>query len=158
DPHSPTQRVGGRAAEGFDKVRHAEPMLSLENAYNEAELTEFHARLCRALGMADDAALPYVAELKIDGRSIALTYEAGRLTPAVPRGDGTTGEDVTSNARVIQAIALKLRGEVPPAMEIRGEIFLPRAAFDRMNEDREAAGEPLFANPRNAASGALRML
>ena len=158
DPHSPTQRVGGRPAEGFDKVRHAEPMLSLENAYSEDELREFHARLCRALDQAEDAALAYVAELKIDGLSIALTYTHGRLTRGVTRGDGMTGEDVTPNVRVIRSIPLRLRGEAPEAMEIRGEVFLPRREFERMNEEREAAGEPAFVNPRNAASGALRML
>ena len=158
DPHSPTQRVGGRPAEGFDKVRHAEPMLSLENAYSEDELREFHARLCRALDQPEDAALAYVAELKIDGLSIALTYVEGALTRGVTRGDGTTGEDVTPNARVIRSIPLRLRGPAPPAMEIRGEVFLPRHEFERMNDEREAAGEPGFVNPRNAASGALRML
>jgi DNA ligase (NAD+) len=158
DPHSPTQRVGGRAAEGFEKVRHAEPMLSLENAYSEDELREFHARLCRALDVPEDTALAYVAELKIDGLSIALTYDHGALARAVTRGDGTTGEDVTPNARVIRAIPLRLRGAAPERMEVRGEVFLPRAEFDRMNEEREAAGEPAFANPRNAGSGAIRML
>lgn len=158
DPHSPTQRVGGRPAEGFDKVRHAEPMLSLENAYSEDELREFHARLCRALGQAEDAALAYVAELKIDGLSIALTYADGALARGVTRGDGTTGEDVTPNARVIRSIPLRLRGPAPSTIEIRGEVFLPRREFERMNEERDAAGEPPFVNPRNAASGALRML
>jgi DNA ligase (NAD+) len=158
DSHSPTQRVGGRPAEGFDKVRHAEPMLSLENAYSEDELREFHARLCRTLEVPEDAALAYVAELKIDGLSIALTYTRGALTRGVTRGDGTTGEDVTPNVRVIRSIPLRLRGNVPDQMEIRGEVFLPRHEFERMNEEREAAAEPAFVNPRNAASGALRML
>ena len=157
DAHSPTQRVGGRPAEGFDKVRHAEPLLSLENAYSEEELRDFHARLCRALGQPEDAPLAYVTELKIDGLSIALTYTDGALTRGVTRGDGTTGEDVTPNVRVIRSIPLRLRGRCPP-MEVRGEVFLPRAEFDRMNEEREAEGEPAFVNPRNAASGALRML
>lgn len=158
DPNSPTRRVGGRPAEGFDKVRHAEPMLSLENAYSEGELREFHARLCRALDLPEDAALAYVAELKIDGLSIALTYANGSLTRGVTRGDGTTGEDVTPNVRVIRSIPLTLRGPAPTVMEVRGEVFLPRAEFDRMNEERESTGEPAFVNPRNAASGALRML
>jgi DNA ligase (NAD+) len=158
DPNSPTQRVGGRAAEGFEKVRHAEPMLSLENAYSEEELREFHARLCRALDLPEDSALGYVAELKIDGLSLALTYRDGALVRGVTRGDGTTGEDVTPNARVIRSIPLTLRHAPPAAIEVRGEVFLPRAEFDRMNDEREAAGEPGFVNPRNAASGALRML
>jgi DNA ligase (NAD+) len=159
DPSSPTQRVGGRPAEGFETARHLVPMLSLENAYSEAELREFHARLCRALGQPEDTVLSYVAELKIDGFSIALTYEQGRLARAVTRGDGVEGEEVTQNVRVIQAIPLALRSTVAPElMEIRGEIFLPRAAFERYNAEREAAGEPAFANPRNSAAGAIRTL
>ena len=133
-------------------------MLSLENAYSEDDLREFHARLCRTLVLSDDAALAYVAELKIDGLSIALTYANGSLTRGVTRGDGTTGEDVTPNVRVIRSIPLTLRGPAPTLMEVRGEVFLPRAEFDRMNDEREAIGEPAFVNPRNAASGALRML
>ncbi|HVW06381.1 MAG TPA: hypothetical protein VHB78_15355, partial [Vicinamibacterales bacterium] len=107
DPSSPSQRVGGRPAEGFETVRHMAPMLSLDNAYSEAELREFHARLARAASLDPAAPITYVAELKIDGLSIALTYERGRLTRAVTRGDGTEGEDVTANARVIRAIPLR---------------------------------------------------
>lgn len=161
DPSSPTQRVGGRPAEGFASVRHLVPMLSLDNAYSDLDLREFHQRLCRAIGRGDSeaATLEYVAELKIDGLSIALTYEEGRLVRAVTRGDGTEGEDVTSNARVIAALPLRLRGNDPPAfVEIRGEVYLPRPAFERMNAEREEAGEPAFANPRNAAAGAIRTL
>jgi DNA ligase (NAD+) len=158
DPHSPSQRVGGRPAEGFETVAHVAPMLSLENAYNDDELREFHARICRALDRPEDAPLAYVAELKIDGLSIALTYEGGRLTRGVTRGDGVQGENVTSNVRVIRAIPLKLNGNVPQTLEIRGEIYFPRAAFLRMNEEREASGLPVFANPRNAAAGAIRTL
>lgn len=161
DPDSPTERVGGRPAEGFPSVRHLEPMLSLDNAYGEAELREFHARLCRVLGCAEDATLPYVAELKIDGLSIALTYEGGRLTRGVTRGDGVTGEDVTPNVRTIRAIPLTLSGDpaaMPQRMELRGEVYFPRAAFARVNEQRETEGEPAFANPRNAAAGTLRTL
>jgi DNA ligase (NAD+) len=158
DPDSPTQRVGGRPAEGFATVRHAAPMLSLDNAYSEDELREFHARVCRGLERPDDALLPYVAELKIDGLSIALTYEHGRLVRGVTRGDGVEGEDVTSNIRVIRAVPLRLRGNVPDAVEVRGEVFLPRADFERINEERAAAGEAVFANPRNSAAGAVRTL
>ena len=159
DPDSPTQRVGGRPAEGFAAANHLAPMRSLDNVYNEAELREFHGRLTRALGLPEEAPLPYVAELKIDGLSIALTYERGRLTRAVTRGDGTTGEVVTASVRVIRAIPLRLRAEAPPDLvEVRGEIYLPRQAFDRMNDEREANDEPLFANPRNAAAGAIRTL
>ena len=159
DPTSPTARVGGRPAEGFETVDHAAPMLSLDNAYGEADLREFHARVCRGLEKPEDTALAYVAELKIDGLSIALTYEGGRLVRGATRGDGVHGEDVTSNIRVIKAVPLKLRGDVPSGrMELRGEVYLPRAAFAAMNEEREQAGEPLFANPRNAAAGAARTL
>jgi DNA ligase (NAD+) len=158
DQGSPTERVGGRPAEGFDTVRHLAPMLSLENAYGEEELREFHARICRALDLEAGAALDYVAELKIDGLSIALTYESGRLVRGATRGDGIEGENVTSNVRVIRAIPLKLRGEAPDRFEIRGEVFLPRAAFARMNDERETSGDPVFANPRNAAAGAMRTL
>ncbi len=156
-PESPTQRVGGRPAEGFDTADHVVPMLSLENAYSADELREFHARTCRGLEREETTALTYVCELKIDGLSIALTYEHGVLVRGVTRGDGERGEVVTSNARVIRSIPLRLRGEAPP-VEIRGEVFLPRREFERMNEEREAEEEAAFANPRNAASGAIRML
>jgi DNA ligase (NAD+) len=156
-PESPTQRVGGRPAEGFETAEHVIPMLSLENAYSADELREFHARTCRALDCPETETLAYVCELKIDGLSIALTYEHGVLVRGVTRGDGERGEVVTSNARVIRSIPLRLRGDVPP-VEIRGEVFLPRKEFERMNEEREAAEEAPFANPRNAASGAIRML
>ena len=161
NPDSPTERVGGRPAEGFVTVAHAAPMLSLDNAYSGDELREFHARLCRSVSLPEDTAVEYIAELKIDGLSIALTYERGRLVRGVTRGDGVLGEDVTSNVRVIRAIPLVLETSAepaPPLMEIRGEIYFPRAAFERINEEREAAGEPRFANPRNAAAGAIRTL
>lgn len=156
-PDSPTQRVAGRPVEGFATARHAEPMLSLDNTYDAAELDAFDERVRRSLGVGDTP-VTYVAELKIDGLSIALTYEDGRFVRAVTRGDGVEGEDVTTNVRTIRAIPLRLRGEADGRFEVRGEIYLPRAAFARMNEQREAAGEPLFANPRNAAAGALRQL
>ena len=159
-PDSPTQRVSGRVSEGFESVRHAEPMLSLDNAYNEDELRAFDERVRK--GLAESGAMPasvdYVAELKIDGLSIALTYEDSALVRAATRGDGTTGEDVTSNVRTIRAIPLRLRASVPGRIEVRGEVYLPRAAFEKMNKDRAEAGDLLFANPRNAAAGALRNL
>lgn len=164
DPESPTRRVGGRPADGFETVRHAAPMLSLDNAYSEDELREFHARICRGLERPEDTVLPYVAELKIDGLSIALTYENGRLVRGVTRGDGVQGEDVTPNIRVIRAVPLRLRGDVPGSgsvpevVEVRGEVYLPRADFERINDERAAAGEPVFANPRNSAAGAVRTL
>ncbi len=159
-PDSPTQRVSGRVSEGFESVRHAEPMLSLDNAYDEDELRAFDDRVRR--GLAESGAAPeaieYVAELKIDGLSIALTYEEGTLVRAATRGDGTTGEDVTHNVRTIRAIPLRLRDAVPGRIEVRGEVYLPRSAFEKMNKERAEAGELLFANPRNAAAGALRNL
>jgi len=158
DPDSPTQRVGGRPAQGFEAVAHLAPMLSLDNAYSETDLRAFDERIRRALDRAEDVPIGYVAELKIDGLSIALTYERGRLVRGVTRGDGVQGENVTSNVRVIRALPLRLRGDAPRVMEVRGEVFLPRAEFDRMNEEREATGDPPFANPRNAAAGAIRTL
>jgi DNA ligase (NAD+) len=154
---SPTQRVGGRAAGLFASVRHAEPMLSLDNAYNDDELKEFDERLRRGLDNLEGP-VPYVAELKIDGLSIALQYRDGRLMRAATRGDGTTGEDVTANIRTIKDIPHTLTGGPKGTMEIRGEIYLPRQEFERTNDEREKAGEPRFANPRNAASGAIRQL
>ena len=158
DPSSPTARVGGRPAEGFDTVEHLTPMLSLDNAYSEEDLREFHGRVCRGLDLPAASAMAYVAELKIDGLSIALTYEGGRLVRGATRGDGVHGEDVSSNIRVVRSVPLVLRGEAPGRLEVRGEVYLPRAAFAKMNEEREQAGEPAFANPRNAAAGAVRTL
>ena len=156
---SPTRRVGGRAAAGFATVSHSEPMLSLDNAYSEDELRAFDERVRRGLGEEAGMGIAYVAELKIDGVSIALTYEDGVLVRGATRGDGTRGEDVTSNLRTVRAIPLRVRG-VPAAgrVEVRGEVFLPRKAFERINAQREQAGDPLFANPRNAAAGTLRNL
>ncbi|MBI4264908.1 MAG: NAD-dependent DNA ligase LigA [Acidobacteria bacterium] len=158
--HSPTRRVGGRAAAGFATVEHALPMLSLDNAYSEDELRAFDDRVRRGLAAAVQAAgeVAYVAELKIDGVSIALTYEDGLLVRGATRGDGVHGEDVTSNIRTIRAIPLRLRDGVASRIEIRGEVYLPRKAFERINREREEIGEPLFANPRNAAAGTLRNL
>jgi DNA ligase (NAD+) len=159
-PDSPTQRVGGRVGEAFRTVRHAEPMLSLDNAYDESELRAFDARVRRGLvdaGAATDA-VDYVVELKIDGLSIALTYEEGRLVRGATRGSGEEGEDVTTNVRTIRAIPLALSEPVVGRIEVRGEVYLPREAFEKMNRERQEADEPLFANPRNAAAGALRNL
>jgi DNA ligase (NAD+) len=158
-PDSPTQRVGGEPAEGFETATHLAPMLSLDNSYDEAELREFDERVRRGAALGEGAAIDYVAELKIDGLSIALTYERGRFVRGVTRGDGTTGENVTANVRAIRAVPLALGGDgVPALVEIRGEVYLPRKAFARLNEEREVSGEPLFANPRNAAAGTIRML
>ena len=152
-PDSPTRRVGGEPAEGFATVEHSLPMLSLENAYSWDEAEAWRARLVRALGSEPDG---YVAELKIDGLSISLRYEDGVLVRGATRGDGFRGEDVTDNVRTIRTIPLRL-GE-PESLEVRGEVFYPRSAFGKLNAEREAAGEPLFANPRNAAAGTLRLL
>ena len=158
-PDSPTQRVGGAILEGLPTARHREPMLSLDNAYDEADARAFDERLRRALGAGDEP-LPYVAELKIDGLSIALTYdERGILVRGVTRGDGVEGEDVTPNVRTIRALPLTLAGGGPGrTIEVRGEVFLPRASFARINREREEAEEPLFANARNAAAGTMRTL
>jgi DNA ligase (NAD+) len=160
-PDSPTQRVGGRAAAGFESVEHAEPLLSLDNAYSEEELRAFDDRVRRGLGNAAGPveAVDYVAELKIDGLSMALTYADGLLVRGATRGDGVRGEDVTSNVRTIRAIPLKLKGESPVGrIEVRGEVYLPRKAFEQINKEQEEAGEPPFQNPRNTAAGTMRNL
>jgi DNA ligase (NAD+) len=155
-PDSPTQRVGGRPAAAFAAVEHLAPMLSLDNAYDEEELREFDERVRRGLGVT--AAVAYIAELKVDGLSVALTYQDGRLVRGATRGDGVHGEDVTANVRTIQTIPLALKHAPPGRIEIRGEVYLPRKAFERMNEEQRAAGEALFVNPRNTAAGAMRNL
>jgi DNA ligase (NAD+) len=154
---SPTQRVSGRPIEGFPTVEHLVPMLSLDNAYNEEELRAFDERVRRG-AVVGDAPVAYVAEMKIDGLSLALTYENGRLVRGATRGDGVRGEEVTANVRTIRAIPLSLRGGPSGRVEVRGEVYLPRASFERMNREREEAQEPLFQNPRNAAAGTMRNL
>ncbi|MFN2514731.1 MAG: NAD-dependent DNA ligase LigA [Pyrinomonadaceae bacterium] len=157
-PDSPTQRVGGRPVEGFSQVVHRRPMLSLDNSYNIDELRAFDQR-CKRL--ADGRSLEYVAELKIDGLSIALHYENQILVRGVTRGDGRIGEDVTQNARTIRSIPLKLRSKgksIGEQFEVRGEAFIPRKVFERINAEREEQDEPRFANPRNAAAGTIRQL
>lgn len=154
DPHSPTQRVGSDLSKEFEQVVHKYQMLSLSNTYSEEEVRDFYDRTIRAL---NEQPFEVVAELKYDGTSISLTYENGRLVRAVTRGDGTRGDDVTANVKTIRSIPLKLMGDNYPAeFEIRGEILLPWAEFDRLNKEREEQEEPLFANPRNAASGTLK--
>jgi len=159
-PDSPTQRVGGRVSGGGASVEHTVPMLSLDNAYSLDDLGAFDERVHKGLGDAglDVADVPYVAELKIDGVSIALTYEAGALIRGVTRGDGARGEDVTTNVRTIRAVPLRLKVVPAGRVEIRGEVYLPRAEFERVNREREEADETAFANPRNAAAGTLRLL
>src|SRR5262249_25321799 len=155
---SPTQRVGGRPAEGFPEAPHRVPMLSLDNSYNIDELRAFDER-CRRL--ADGRPLDYVAELKIDGLSLSLQYEDGLLVRGVTRGDGRIGEDVTQNARTIRSVPLRLKSQakkIALPLEVRGEVFIPRDVFERRNAEREEAGAPRYMNPRNAAAGAIRHL
>lgn len=153
DPNSPSQRVGSDIASGFEQVQHVYPMLSLGNTYNEGEVADFYERTRKALN--EDFEL--VCELKYDGTSISLTYENGSLLRAVTRGDGEKGDDVTANVKTIKSIPLKLRADFPALFEIRGEILMPWAVFDELNKEREAQEEQLFANPRNAASGTLKL-
>ncbi len=153
---SPTQRVGGAPTRLFAEVRHRVPMMSLDNAFSEAELVAWAARLARALPGTDLDATAFTCEPKIDGVAMSLTYLDGRLTQAATRGDGLAGEDVTANVATIAAVPKRLRGPVPRRLEVRGEIYMPVADFASMNERLEAAGAKAFANPRNAAAGALR--
>lgn len=157
-PDSPTQRVGGRPAEGFPEVVHRRPMLSLDNSYNIDELRAFDERCQR---IADGRAIEYVAELKIDGVSMSLHYEGEVLVRGVTRGDGRIGEEVTQNARTIRSVPLRLGANakiIGSELEVRGEVFIPRDVFEMTNAEREEQGEPRFANPRNAAAGAIRQL
>jgi len=156
---SPTQKVGAAPTSGFKKVRHAVPMLSLGNAFAAEDVTDFVDRIRRFLGLAADSDIDFVAEPKIDGLSCALTYEKGKLVLAATRGDGEEGEDVTQNALMVDDIPKQLKGkDWPEVVEIRGEVYMERTAFNAMNARREAAGLPVFANPRNAAAGSLRQL
>ncbi len=153
-PDSPTMRVGGAPREGFVTVPHLAPMLSLGNAFDEEDLRDFDRRVRQGTG---GAGVEYVAELKIDGLAVSLVYEDGLLARAATRGDGDSGEDITPNMRTVRAVPLKLREPVR-LLEVRGEVYMPKDAFARLNQAREESGEPLFANPRNAAAGSLRQL
>jgi DNA ligase (NAD+) len=160
-PDSPTQRVGGKPREGFVKAPHSVPMLSLDNAYNEEELRNWERRVHELAGRKD---VEYVCELKLDGMSLALRYEGGKLARGITRGDGSTGEDVTANVRTVRSVPLSISVEklgksgIPPDFEVRGEMLMPIASFRRMNEEREKHGLSLFANPRNATAGTVRQL
>jgi DNA ligase (NAD+) len=159
-PDSPTQRVGAEPSESLKTVRHRLPMLSLDNVFSEDELREFHRRVAQKLELEDEAdRLVYAAEPKLDGAAVSLLYEQGRLVRAATRGDGTTGEDITHNVRTIESVPLRLLGDSYPALlEVRGEVFMPRAGFEAYNQKARAAGEKTFVNPRNAAAGSLRQL
>ncbi|MFK7888883.1 MAG: NAD-dependent DNA ligase LigA, partial [Gammaproteobacteria bacterium] len=155
-PTSPTQRVGSTPVGQFESVTHAVPMLSLANAFEDAEVTDFDRRVRERV--EHEGELRYVAEPKLDGLAINIRYENGQLTQAATRGDGQTGEDVTHNVRTIDSVPLILRGSPPAVLEVRGEVFMPRAGFDAMNDKARAAGDKTFKNPRNAAAGSLRQL
>jgi DNA ligase (NAD+) len=160
-PDSPTQRVGGKPREGFVKVRHSTPMLSLDNTYNEEELRDWERRVHELSGRSD---VDYVCELKLDGMSLALVYEDGRLARGVTRGDGSVGEDVTLNVRTVRSVPLSIPKErlkkagIPVDFEVRGELLMPTASFKKINEERERNGLPTFANPRNFTAGTVRQL
>ena len=157
-PDSPTQRVGGQAAEGFATIQHREPMLSLGNVFNGDELRAWHARVCRLI---ERDSFAMVCEPKIDGLAMSLVYREGRLFTGATRGDGQRGEDITANLRTIRALPLVAgRGDdaTPDAFEVRGEVYMPRPEFERLNAERAAAGEQLYMNPRNTAAGSVRQL
>ena len=154
DPTSPTQRVGGGITKNFQTVRHDTPMYSLDNSYSREELIEWEKRIQRILGQVE---LSFTCELKYDGASISLTYEGGTLQRAVTRGDGVQGDDVTTNIRTIRSIPLKLKNAFPGRFEVRGEIILPLQGFEKMNRDRLESGEDPYMNPRNTASGSLKL-
>ncbi len=161
DPNSPTQRVGAKPLEAFGVVEHEIPMLSLSNAFNEDEVREFDRRVKRFLGLPEDHVIEYVAEPKMDGTAISILYRDGRFVRAATRGDGFRGEDVTSNVRTIKKVPMYLLSDKtppPPVLEVRGEVFMEKEAFRKLNEERVRNGEDPFANPRNAAAGSLRQL
>ena len=154
---SPTQRVGGQPAAGFEPVQHCVPMLSLDNAFSDEDIEGFDRRVRTRLGRPDDT-MVYCAEPKLDGLAISLTYRRGQLVLAATRGDGATGEDVTANVRTIRAVPMRLQGSAPEQIEIRGEVFMPFAGLQKLNDAANKAGEKLYANARNAAAGSLRQL
>jgi DNA ligase (NAD+) len=154
-PDSPTQRVGGKPLESFAQVRHRIPMLSLDNTYSEEEVADFYARIARLL---PDEKIPVVVEPKVDGVAVSLLYEKGRLRYAATRGDGLVGDDITQNIRTIRSIPDRLQSAAPKVFEVRGEVYMDKEGFEKLNEERSKEGLPLFANPRNAAAGSLKQL
>ncbi len=157
-PDSPTQRVGSTPSSRFAKVRHSVPMLSLGNAFSEEDVTDFFDRIRKFLRLPAEEEVVLTAEPKIDGLSMSLRYERGRLVKAATRGDGYEGEDVTANIRTLKRVPKTLKGDVPEVCEIRGEVYMTKSAFRALNEQRAADGEPIFANPRNSAAGSIRQL
>ncbi|ESC73136.1 NAD-dependent DNA ligase LigA [Salmonella enterica subsp. enterica serovar Newport str. VA_R100512572] len=156
-PDSPTQRVGAAPLTAFNQIRHEVPMLSLDNVFDEESFLAFNKRVQDRLKSTENVI--WCCELKLDGLAVSILYENGVLVSAATRGDGTTGEDITSNVRTIRAIPLKLHGDnIPARLEVRGEVFLPQAGFEKINEDARRTGGKVFANPRNAAAGSLRQL
>src|SRR5881398_794280 len=154
-PDSPTQRVGGKPLEAFVQIQHLTPMLSLDNTYSEDEVANFYKRITRLL---PDEKIPVVIEPKVDGVAVSVMYEKGRLKYAATRGDGFVGDDITQNIKTIRSVPHQLRGDAPGVFEVRGEAYLDKAGFEKLNKERKAAGLPLFANPRNAAAGSLKHL
>jgi DNA ligase (NAD+) len=154
-PDSPTQRVGGKPLEAFAQIQHRAPMLSLDNTYSEDEVANFYKRITRLL---PGEKIPVVIEPKLDGVAVSVMYENGRLKYAATRGDGLVGDDITQNVKTIRSVPHQLRGHAPNIFEVRGEAYLDKAGFDKLNQERKAAGLPLFANPRNAAAGSLKHL
>src|SRR5437762_12002114 len=148
-PDSPTQRVGGKPLEAFAQIQHLTPMLSLDNTYSEDEVANFYKRITRLL---PDEKIPVVIEPKVDGVAVSLLYEKGRLCHAATRGDGGTGDDITQNIKTIRSVPERLRGAAPKFFEARGEVYMDKRGFEKLNEERKQAGLPLFANPRNAAA------
>ena len=153
DPNSPTQRVGSDISNEFKQIPHKYPMLSLGNTYSEAEVGDFYNRVQKLL----NEPFEIVCELKFDGTSISITYKDGALVHAVTRGDGEKGDDITANAKTIRAIPLRLKGNYPKEFEMRGEVLMPWKEFERLNQERQAQGDMVFANPRNAASGTIKL-
>ena len=154
-PDSPTQRVGGRPLEAFAQIEHRLPMLSLDNTYSEEEVANFYARITRLL---PNETIPVVIEPKVDGVAVSLVYEKGKLRYAATRGDGLVGDDITRNIKTIRSVPEQLRGGAPKVFEVRGEVYMDKRGFAKLNEERSKAGLPLFANPRNAAAGSLKQL
>src|SRR5262245_30516366 len=152
---SPTQRVGGKPLKAFTQITHRVPMLSLDNTYSEEEVADFYARMTKLL---PNEKIPVVIEPKVDGVAVSLLYENGKLRHAATRGDGSVGDDITQNIKTIRSVPEQLRGSAPKILEVRGEVFMDKKGFEKLNAERAAAELPTFANPRNAAAGSLKQL